>query len=193
MDPNPCPLCRIEIVDVNGGTICREEDQIEATFVLCDNCGFQMSGADRDEVIGAWNRAAKPSELGATWPDLVSVAVENINRKIGIKAEQLCAELEVHREELFRCAAAGLRSLKEERETAFDRVRRFVDYKYTGDCLVHQSELVDISSGDLRDLVDEIAQLRAMVEAYEEMADPKPGAFKRRRKERAESIGKEDC
>ena len=47
-------------------------------------------------------------------------------------------------------------------ETAYDRVRKYVDYPYNQTPhLIHQSDLVDISLGDLRSLVDEIVALRA--------------------------------
>lgn len=42
-------------------------------------------------------------------------------------------------------------------ETAYDRVRKYVDYRYNHDDVsVVNSDLVDISSGDLRWLVDEL-------------------------------------
>lgn len=51
-------------------------------------------------------------------------------------------------------------------ETAYERVRRFVDRKHTHDeIFVHQSDLVPISTADLRALADEIEQLRLVVGA----------------------------
>lgn len=58
--PEPCPACLVEVVDEITGSLCVEDgrfDHIEAAFVMCDNCGFQMAGPDRDQVIRMWNQA----------------------------------------------------------------------------------------------------------------------------------------
>ena len=51
-------------------------------------------------------------------------------------------------------------------ETAYDRVRKYVDYPHNQTPhFIYQSDLVNITSDDLRELADEIERLGNQIEA----------------------------